>query len=401
MVDVSRLLSRRTGRMKASEIRELLKYASVPGVISFGGGLPNPETFPVDGLIKITEKVLRDNGASALQYGTTEGADVLREAIAKRMREKKGMDITKDNVTIMSGSQQALDLLAKLFLEPGKTAIVEAPTYLAALSAFRPYEGEIIGVEMDEEGLRTDLLEEKMRKFRSEGRVVPFIYTIPSFQNPSGVTMTLERRKHLLEIASDFDVLVIEDDPYGELRYAGEDIPTLKALDKEGRVIYFGTVSKILAPGLRTGWVIADKEIIWKFVIAKQATDLCTNTLSQHIIAEAFNSGLVEEHIPEIKRMYSHKRDLMLDMLEDKMPEGTKWTKPEGGMFLWVWTPEKVDTMKMFPRAIENGIAYVVGEAFYPDRSVKNAMRLNFTYSSDEEIKEGVDRLARTIREFL
>ena len=401
MVDINRLLSRRTGRMKASEIRELLKYASVPGVISFGGGLPNPETFPVEGLVKITEKVLRENGASALQYGTTEGADVLREAIARRMREKKGMDITKDNVSIMSGSQQALDLLAKLFLEPGKTAIVEAPTYLAALSAFRPYEGDILGVEMDEDGLRTDVLEEKMRKFRNEGRVIPFIYTIPSFQNPSGVTMTLERRKHLLEIASEFDALVVEDDPYGELRYAGEDIPTLKALDKEGRVIYFGTVSKILAPGLRTGWVIADKEIVWKFVIAKQATDLCTNTLSQYIIGEAFDSGLVERHIPEIRKLYSHKRNLMLDMLEDKMPEGTRWTKPEGGMFLWVWTPENVDTMKMFPRAIENGIAYVVGEAFYPDRSVKNAMRLNFTYSSDEEIKEGVDRLAKTIREFM
>ncbi len=401
MVEISRLLSRRTGRMKASEIRELLKYASVPGVISFGGGLPNPETFPVDGLIGITEKVLREKGKSALQYGTTEGADALREAIAKRMKEKKGMDITKDNVTIMSGSQQALDLLAKLFLEPGKTAIVEAPTYLAALSAFRPYEGEIIGVEMDEEGLRTDLLEEKMKKFRNEGRIIPFIYSVPTFQNPSGVTMSLERRKHLLEIASDFDVLVIEDDPYGELRYSGEEIPTLKALDKEGRVIYFGTVSKILAPGLRTGWVIAEKEIVWKFVIAKQATDLCTNTLSQYIIAEAFDSGLVDAHIPEIREMYSHKRDLMLDMLEDKMPEGTTWTKPEGGMFLWVWTPENVDTMKMFPRAIENGIAYVVGEAFYPDRSVKNAMRLNFTYSSDEEIKEGVSRLAKTIREFL
>jgi 2-aminoadipate transaminase len=387
--------------MKASEIRELLKYASVPGVISFGGGLPNPKTFPVDALVGITEKVLRENGASALQYGTTEGADVLREAIAKRMREKKNMDITKDNVSIMSGSQQALDLLAKLFLEPGKTAIVEAPTYLAALGAFKPYEGEVVGVEMDEDGLKTDELEKKMKAMKNEGKFIPFIYTIPSFQNPSGVTMSLDRRKHLLEIASEFDVLVVEDDPYGELRYAGNDIPTLKSLDKEGRVIYFGTISKILAPGLRTGWVIADEEIVHKFVVAKQATDLCTNTLSQYIIAEAFNSGLVENHIPEIRKLYSHKRNLMLDMLEDKMPEGTRWTKPEGGMFLWVWTPESVNTMEMFPKAIENGIAYVVGEAFYPDRSVKNAMRLNFTFSSDEEIKEGVGRLAKTIREFM
>lgn len=401
MVEISKLLSRRTGRMKASEIRELLKYASAPGVISFGGGLPNPDTFPVDGLVKISEKVLRERGESALQYGTTEGADVLREAIAKRMGERRGMKIDKSNVTIMSGSQQALDLLAKLFLEPGKTAIVEAPTYLAALSAFRPYEGDMRGVKMDDEGMDTQLLEETMKKLREEGKTVPFIYTIPTFQNPSGVTMSLERRKHLLEIAEDFDVFVVEDDPYGELRYAGKDIPTLKGLDREGRVIYFGTISKILAPGLRTGWVIADKEVIWRFVIAKQATDLCTNTLAQHIIAEAFDSGLVERHIPEIKKLYAHKRDLMLDMLEDKMPEGVRWTKPEGGMFLWVWVPEKVNTMKMFPRAIDNGIAYVVGEAFYPDRSVTNAMRLNFTYSSDEEIKEGTDRLAKTIREFL
>ncbi len=387
--------------MKASEIRELLKYASVPGVISFGGGLPNPETFPVDGLVGITEKVLRERGKSALQYGTTEGADVLREAIAKRMVEKRGMKVDKNNIAIMSGSQQALDLLAKIFIEPGRTAIVEAPTYLAALSAFRPYEGEMLGVKMDEEGMDTELLEKTMKKLREDGKIAPFIYTIPTFQNPSGVTMSLERRKHLLEIAESFDVFVVEDDPYGELRYAGEDIPTLKALDRDGRVIYFGTISKIMAPGLRTGWVIADKEVVWKFVIAKQATDLCTNTLAQHIIAEAFDSGLVERHIPEIKKLYSHKRDLMLDMLEDKMPEGVTWTKPEGGMFLWVWVPERVNTMKMFPRAIENGIAYVIGEAFYPDRSVTNAMRLNFTYSSDEEIKEGTDRLAKTIKEFL
>ncbi len=401
MVDISKLLSRRTGRMKASEIRELLKYASVEGVISFGGGLPNPETFPVKGLNEIVSKVLLEKGKKALQYGTTEGAESLREAIARRMVEKRGMKIDKNNVTITSGSQQALDLLAKLFLEPGKTAVVEAPTYLAALSAFRPYEGEMVGISMDDEGMDTHLLEETMKKLREEGRKVPFIYTIPTFQNPSGVTMSLDRRKHLLEIAAYFDVLVIEDDPYGELRYAGEDIPTLKQLDEDGRVIYFGTVSKILAPGLRTGWVVADKDIIGKFVVAKQATDLCTNTLAQHIIAEAFDSGLVERHIPEIKKLYAHKRDLMLDMLDEKMPEGTSWTRPEGGMFLWVRVPAHIDTMKMFPKAIENGIAYVIGEAFYPDRSVKNAMRLNFTYSSDEEIKEGVERLAKTIKEFL
>ena len=401
MTDFSRLLAERTASMKASEIRELLKYASVPGVISFAGGLPNPESFPVEGLKEITDKILTEKGTKALQYGTTEGIPELREAIAKRMSELKGFDAKMENITIMSGSQQALDLLGKLYMEPGKVAVVEGPTYLAALGAFRPYGGEIVGVKMDEDGLDTNLLEETMKKLKAEGKVVPFIYTIPTFQNPSGVTMSEERRKHLLEIAADHDVIVIEDDPYGELRYAGKELPNLKALDKDGRVVYFGTVSKILAPGLRTGWIIGDEEIIGKFVIAKQAADLCTNTLSQHIIAEAFSSGMVDAHIPEIRKLYSRKRNLMLDMLEDNMPEGVTWTKPEGGMFLWVWVPEGIDTKEMFPKALEKKVAYVIGEAFYPDRSVKNAMRLNFTYSSDEEIKDGVKRLADTIRDYL
>ncbi len=401
MTDFSRFLAERTASMKASEIRELLKYASVPGVISFAGGLPNPKSFPVEGLKKITDKVLSEKGSVALQYGTTEGVPELRRAIAKRMREQKGFKADEKNTIIMSGSQQALDILGKLYMEPGKVAIVEGPTYLAALGAFRPYGGEIVGVRMDENGLDTNLLEETMKKLKAEGKVVPFIYTIPTFQNPSGVTMSEERRKHLLEIAGDYDVMVIEDDPYGELRYAGKELPNLKALDQDGRVVYFGTVSKILAPGLRTGWVIGSEEIVGKFVIAKQAADLCTNTLSQHIIAEAFSGGVLDRHIPEIRKLYSAKRNLMLDALEDSMPEGVTWTKPEGGMFLWVWVPEKINTKEMFTTALEKKVAYVIGEAFYPDRSVKNAMRLNFTFSSDEEIKDGVKRLADTIRGYI
>ena len=401
MTDFSRLLAERTGSMKASEIRELLKYAGVPGVISFAGGLPNPESFPVEELKAITDKILTEKGKTALQYGTTEGIPELREAIIKRMAELKGVRAKMENITIMSGSQQALDILGKLYMEKGKVAIVEGPTYLAALGAFRPYGGEIVGVNMDHDGLDTNLLEETMKKLKAEGKVVPFIYTIPTFQNPSGVTMSEERRKHLLEIAGEYDVIVIEDDPYGELRYAGKELPTLKAMDRDGRVVYFGTVSKILAPGLRTGWVLGNEEIVGKFVIAKQAADLCTNTLSQNIIAEAFSSGMVDKHIPKIRKLYSGKRNLMLDMLEDNMPEGVTWTKPEGGMFLWTWVPESINTKEMFPTALEKKVAYVVGEAFYPDRSVKNAMRLNFTYSSDEEIKDGVKRLADTIRDHL
>ncbi len=401
MTDFSGFLAKRTASMKASEIRELLKYASVPGVISFAGGLPNPQSFPVEELREITDRVLTEKGSTALQYGTTEGLPELREAIAKRMTEQKGFKADLNNIVIMSGSQQALDILGKLYMEPGKVAIVEGPTYLAALGAFRPYGGDIVGVKMDHDGLDTELLEDTMKKLRAEGKVVPFIYTIPTFQNPSGVTMSEERRKHLLEIAAEYDVMVVEDDPYGELRYAGKELPNLKAMDKDGRVIYFGTVSKILAPGLRTGWIIGSEEIVGKFVIAKQAADLCTNTLSQSIIAESFSSGMVDEHIPKIRELYSRKRNLMLDVLEDTMPEGVTWTKPEGGMFLWVWVPESINTKDMFPEALEKKVAYVIGEAFYPDRSVKNAMRLNFTFSSDEEIKEGVKRLAATIKERL
>ncbi len=401
MSDFSRLLAERTGSMKASEIRELLKYASVPGVISFAGGLPNPESFPVGGIREITDRILDERGKTALQYGTTEGLPALRKAIAKRMSEQKNVHADVDNVIIMSGSQQALDLLGKLYMEKGKVAIVEGPTYLAALGAFRPYGGDIIGIEMDDEGMKTELLEEAIKILERDGKTVPFIYTIPTFQNPSGVTMSEERRKHLLEIAAAHDALVVEDDPYGELRYSGKELPYLKALDRDGRVIYFGTVSKILAPGLRTGWVIGESEIISKFVIAKQAADLCTNTLAQNIIAEAFSSGMLDRHIPDIRALYSRKRDLMLDSLEDSMPDGVTWTKPEGGMFLWVRLPEGMNTKEMFPKALEKKVAYVVGEAFYPDRSVKNAMRLNFTYSSDEEIKEGIKRLADTIRGYM
>jgi len=388
-------------QMKASEIRELLKLVETSDVISLAGGLPAPETFPVETIKRITNEILEKHADKALQYGTTKGFTPLRLALARWMGKRYGIPMSKVEVMMVSGSQQALDLLGRVFINPGDVIIVEAPTYLAALNAFKYYEPEFVSVPMDHDGMRIDLLEEKLEELKRKGKRLKFVYTVSTFQNPMGVTMSLERRKRLIELAKEYDFLIVEDNPYSELRYSGEPVPPIKHFDDEGRVIYLGTFSKILAPGLRLGWVTAHPHFIRKMEIAKQAVDLCTNTLGQVIAWKYVENGHLDEHIPRIIEFYKPRRDAMLEALEEFMPEGVEWTRPDGGMFVWVTLPEGIDTRKMMEKAVSRGVAYVPGEAFFVNRDVKNALRLNFTYVPEETIREGVKRLAEVIKEEL
>ena len=394
----SHLYSRNAREMKASEIRELLKLTERKEIISFAGGLPNPEAFPVEKIREICNHLLDEKGANILQYGTTEGVTELRQAIAERMN-RKGMNINYHNVLITSGSQQALDLIGKAFLDPEDTVLVGAPTYLGGTNAFKSYGAIMESVGVDENGMDPEKLEEKIRLLQMHGRSAELLYLIPAFQNPSGVTLPMDRRRRILEIATEFDMLVIEDAPYSELRYSGETIKPMKTLDEDGRVIYLGTFSKVLAPGFRVAWCIADRDILQKLIIVKQAADLCTNTFGQHIAAEYLNRGYIDEHLEKIKSLYKRKRDHMLAAMDRHFPAEATWTRPEGGMFIWVTLPEYIDTKEMFSRALENNVAYVHGASFFADHSGKNTMRLNFTYATDAEIDEGIKRLAETIKQ--
>ena len=396
----SHLYSKNAREMKASEIRELLKLTENHEIISFAGGLPDPKAFPLDKIKEIVNRLLDENGGQILQYGTTEGVTELRKAIADRMN-KKGMDITYKNVLITAGSQQALDLISKTFLDPGDMIVVGAPTYLGGTNAFKSYNAEMEGIPLDEDGIDPEILAAKLHLLQMHGKHPEILYLIPSFQNPAGVTITEERRREILEIAREYDMIVIEDSPYSELRYSGKSVPPMKSMDIDGRVIYLGTFSKILAPGFRVAWCIAEHDLLNKLTIVKQAADLCTNTLGQYIAAEYVTGGYLDEHVEKIKSIYVAKRDKMLAAMDEHFPKEAKWTKPDGGMFIWVTLPEYIDTKDMFPRAIDNNVAYVNGAAFFADHSGKNTMRLNFTYATHEQIDIGIKRLADTIKQEL
>ena len=386
-------------RAKKSAIRELLKLTKEPGIISFAGGLPAPETFPVEELREVTEEVLKNEAAFSLQYGTTEGDDLLREQLVKRYREM-GLDITKENLVITTASQQSLDFLGRVFINKGDKVIVEFPSYLGALQAFNAFGANPIGIPSDEHGMDPKLLEAKLAELAANGEQVKFMYIIPDFQNPSGVTMPEFRRKEIIEIAHKYHVLIVEDSPYRELRFEGEAQPTIYQLDKEGTTITLGTFSKIFVPGFRIGWVIADPKIIDKFVTTKQSVDLCTPPFVQRIAARYMEKGLFSTKLGDIIRLYKHKKDLMMDCFEKYLPEGVKWTNPEGGLFLFVYLPEHMDAEKLFKIAIANKVAFVLGTVFYCDGSGKNTLRINFSYCSDEQIVEGVKRLGQAIREY-
>ncbi|PNX49662.1 MAG: aminotransferase [Thermoplasmata archaeon M9B1D] len=398
--DISRLYSDRAGKMRKSVIRELLKVTQDPEIISFAGGLPNPRSFPIKELEGILDYVIENHGPVALQYGTTQGLPALRESIAERSH-KDGIDATAENIVIMSGSQQALDTVGKIFLNPGDTAICGLPTYLGGINAFRSYEGNLQGIPLDEDGMRVDILEEKIKELLKNEITPKFIYTVPTFQNPAGVIMPESRRKELINIANEYDLVIVEDDPYGKLRYDSQPVKPIKAFDDEGRVIYMSTFSKILSPGFRLAWTIASPELTRKMIICKQALDLCTNTFTQFLAYEFMRRGSLDLHIMKICELYKPKRDIMMDAMKKYFPEGYTCYRPKGGMFAWPTLPEGIDTETMFLDSIKEKVAYVHGKAFHVNGGGDRSMRLNFSYSTNEQIEEGMSRLGNVIKKKL
>jgi 2-aminoadipate transaminase len=394
----------RIQKMGSSVIRELLKLTEQPDIISFAGGLPAPDVFPVEEFRAACNHVLDHCGPQALQYSTTEGYRPLREMIA-RHTARYNIEVTADNILITSGSQQALDFIGRLFLNRGDYIVVESPTYLGALQAWNAYGAQYIPVRADEDGMIVDELEAALR-------IGPkFIYILPNFQNPSGYTLSLERRQKLVELADKYGVPIVEDDPYGQLRYEGEHIPAVVSLDSEyrgpngghysGNVIYLSTFSKLLAPGLRLAWVIAPPEVIRKLVMTKQAADLHTSSFNQYVAYEVANGGFLDEHVKVIRATYKERRDVMFEMMEEVFPTGVTWSRPQGGMFLWGVLPEGMDATEVLKRAVERKVAFVPGAAFHPRGGGENTMRINFSYSSPEVIREGVLRLGTTLKELI
>ena len=399
--DLKEIISINAKGMKRSAIRELLKLTQKPEIISFAGGLPAKETFPIEELVEITKDVLENDGASALQYGSTEGDPTLLKALVDRYNNQ-GLNITKDNLCILTSSQQALDLVTKIFCNPGDKVIVGLPSYLGGLGAFTAYGAEPVGILHDEKGMRADLLEAKLEELTKAGDKPKFMYVIPDFQNPAVITMPLERRKEILAIAKKYDLLVVEDSPYRELRFEGEAQPMLFELDNnEGNVITFGTFSKIFVPGFRIGWVLGNPAIVDYFVKAKQSTDLCTSPFVQKISAKYIEQGLFDKNLIKIIEMYKEKKAVMIDSFEKYMPEGVTWTNPEGGLFLFLRLQEGLDAEELFHIAIKKNVAFVLGSVFHCDGSGKNTMRLNFSYVSKEDNVEGVKRLAQSIQELM
>jgi 2-aminoadipate transaminase len=387
--------------MKSSVVREILKVSSQPDVISFAGGMPAPELFPLEEVEQACVKVLKEHGFSALQYSLSEGYVPLREFIVQKMA-RYGIVASVDNVLITTGSQQGLDLVAKVLVDPGDVIIVEAPTFVGALQSFTAYEASYASVSLDDEGMMVDVLQQKIVETHPK-----FMYVLPNFQNPAGVTLSKDRRERLVTLARQYGVPILEDDPYGELRFEGEHVEPLVVISArqngqqsgyfEGDVIYMSTFSKTLAPGLRLGWVVAPVEVINKLVQAKQGADLHTSTFDQMIAYEVVSNGFLDEHVREIRKTYRQRRDAMLAAMERLFPEGTTWTHPQGGLFLWVRLPEGADCEDLLKEAIEQRVAFVPGTAFYPDGRGHDSLRLTFATCSVDSIDDGIGRLGKAI----
>ncbi len=402
MIDYTSFYATHTRNMERSLIRELLKLSRTgKAIISFAGGFPDPSTFPVAELREVTADVLASGAALALQYGPTEGDPNLRDALIPWMA-KDGISAGRDNIVITTGSQQALDLIGKVFLDPGDVVVLELPSYLGGIQAFRTYGVDLIGVPQDDKGIDPDRLADVLARLRREGRRPKFLYAVPDFQNPSGITWTRERRERLLDLAREFGTLVVEDNPYREMRFIGAAPPPIYAMDRDSRTIYLSTFSKTLAPGLRIAWVAGPEAVISQCVTAKQAMDLCSPSFTQAIAAELLRRGHLSRRLPGTVALYRRKREVMLDALSREMPDGVTWTKPEGGLFLWVRLPEGVDAGALLKTAVaEEAVMYVPGGAFHADGSGRNTMRLNFSYPGEEEIRNGIARLAALVRRHL
>jgi 2-aminoadipate transaminase len=398
--------AQRTQRMTSSAIRELLKLLEDPEIISFAGGLPAPEVFPREQVQAAAHRVLEEQGDTALQYGATEGYRPLRELLVRHM-SRYGIDVGLENVLVTTGSQQALDLIGKLLINPGDHVLTEEPTYLGAIQAFTSYQAEYLTVPIDDSGMRVDALEDVLRA------APKFIYVLPNFQNPGGVTLSLSRRRRLVELAAHYGTPIVEDDPYGQLRYDGQHLPPLVKLDADrngcahgersfrGRVLYLGTLSKTLAPGLRIGWVVAPEEVITKLTQMKQGADLHTSTFAQMVAYETARGGFLDRHVRRIREVYRARRDAMLAALQRHFPAGVLWTRPQGGLFLWATLPIGVDAGALLQHALAEKVAFVPGTAFHPRGGGAHTFRLNFSYCTPEMIEEGIRRLGGVLRRHL
>ncbi|GAB4281933.1 MAG: PLP-dependent aminotransferase family protein [Coriobacteriia bacterium] len=382
--------------VRSSAVRDLFGAASRADVVSFSGGMPDVSRVPVEAVMEAVAQTARDFGATALQYGSSEGRAELRGIVAEMMAEI-GVRVRLDDLVITQGAQQALDLLGKILIDPGDTIITEGPTYLGALQAFSAYQPRVVTIPMDDEGMRTDALEAELARLGPRG--AKFIYTIPNFQNPAGVTLSPERRRRLVELARAYDVPVIEDDPYGRLRFEGGHAKPLRALDED--VIYLGTFSKVFAPGLRLGWVAAPRPILGKLLLAKQAADLCGSAFAQIAAERYFTGTRWRRVVQDLAGVYAARRDAMLEALGEHFPGEARWTRPEGGFFVWAEMPAFLDLKSLLAEAVEHGVTYVPGDAFFPDGSGRNCMRLAFCYAEPDRIREGVARLAEVLEDRL
>jgi len=385
--------AKRMKRMESKEMKEILELADVPGLISFAGGLPAPELFPIEALKASANEVLDSVGRKALQYNDPVGYGPLREWVAKRM-ETFDVSVEAKDILITSGSQQGLDFAGKVFLDKGDIVLCESPSYLGAINALAAYECDFLEVPTDDDGM----IIEELEKIAASNDKIKLVYVIPEFQNPTGKTWSDKRREEFMEVIEKYGLIVLEDNPYGELRYGGESRKSLKSMDKSDRVVYLGTFSKILSPGIRIGWVCAGEETMDMFVKVKQRSDVHTNSVSQMEVANFLENNDIDEHISKIKELYRKRRNIMLETIDACFPAGIETTRPDGGLFLWVVLPEKIDSKEMLKKAVEKNVGYVPGGTFFPNGSNKNTMRLSFSNMEEEKIVQGIKILAEVIK---
>ena len=396
----SALFSRRTQGMRSSAMRDLMALTARPEVISLAGGLPDTSTFSPESLARILGDLALTDSAQALQYGPTEGHVEAREAVVEVMAAE-GMVVEADDVLITTGGQQVIDLVCKTLIDPGDVIVAEAPTYPGAVPTFCAYQADVVQIDMDNDGMRIELLEQALDSLEAQGRRPKFIYTIPNFQNPAGVTMSLERRRRLVEIAIERELLILEDNPYGMLRFEGEPEPTLRSLDGGNFVIYLGTFSKILSPGARLGWSVAPPPVLEKMNLCKQGVDLCSSSMTQKFVGQYFRQGDWRQYVDALVSVYRDRRDVMLEALAEHFPAEATWTRPEGGLFVWATMPPYIDTTDLLARALSENVAFVPGRGAYLDGRGGSEMRLNFSGVGDQEIREGVRRIGKVVRDQL
>jgi 2-aminoadipate transaminase len=392
------LFARRTGVMRSSAMRDLMAVTARPEVISLAGGLPDTSTFPPQSFAAQMTRIAQESAAEALQYGPTEGFDATVDCILQVMGAE-GMLPDPEDVIVTTGGQQAIDLICKTLVDPGDVVVCEAPTYPGAVPVFCSYEADVVQVECDDDGMRIEDLEAVLARLDADGRRPKFVYSVPTFQNPAGVTMSLPRRRRLVELARSREMLVVEDNPYGLLRFGGEALPPLYQLDGGDFVLYVGTFSKILSPGIRLGWAVAPPPVMEKIVLGKQAADLCTSTLTQYFVHEYFAEGRWREYVESLNGIYRRRRDAMVAALAEFFPGGATWTEPDGGLFIWATLPEFIDTGDLLARALRDDVAFVPGGAAYVDERGRSSMRLNFSGVDEGEIREGVRRIGEVIAE--